>query len=123
VTRLVGAILLLSACNALAQAPPESTAPDLAGTSWRLVRFLGRDHGILTPDDPAKYTIEFHPDGDLTMRIDCNAAVAPGTLPSRASSGAHACHVPAPGVARSDRQGLELRSVVRHHGWPSLFCH
>jgi heat shock protein HslJ/membrane-bound inhibitor of C-type lysozyme len=72
VTRLVGAILLLSAFNALVQAPPESTAPDLAGTSWRLVRFQGRDHGILTPDDPAKYTIEFHPDGDLTMRIDCN---------------------------------------------------
>jgi hypothetical protein len=57
VTRLVDAILLLSAGNALAQAPPESTAPNLAGTSWRLVRFQGRDHGTLAPDDPAKYTM------------------------------------------------------------------
>ena len=56
-----------------APTPEASTPPDdLAGTSWRLLRFEGGDGTVLTPDDPAKYTIAFHPDGRLSARIDCN---------------------------------------------------
>ena len=50
------------------QAPPAN----LAGTSWQLVNFRGSDDTTLTPDDRAKYTIDFATDGQLTARIDCN---------------------------------------------------
>jgi heat shock protein HslJ len=49
-----------------------SSAPSLAGTSWRLVRFEGGDDTVLKPDDPSKYTIELAAGGQLTARIDCN---------------------------------------------------
>jgi heat shock protein HslJ len=49
-----------------------STSPALEGTSWQLVRFQGGDGKTLTPDDPAKYTIQFGDGGRLTARIDCN---------------------------------------------------
>lgn len=49
-----------------------SARAELAGTSWQLVRFQGGDDTTLTPDDRAKYTIEFAADGRLAARIDCN---------------------------------------------------
>ena len=49
-----------------------SSSEGLAGTSWRLVKFQGGDDTTLTPDDRAKYTIEFGKDGALSARIDCN---------------------------------------------------
>ena len=55
-----------------AQTPPPSTSPPLVGTSWQLVRFQSSNDTALTPDDRAKYTIEFGPDGQLAARIDCN---------------------------------------------------
>jgi heat shock protein HslJ len=53
------------------QQSQSSTSPGLAGTSWQLVKFQGSDEKILTPDEGAKYTIEFTA-GQLTARIDCN---------------------------------------------------
>ena len=47
-------------------------SPNLAGTSWRLVKFQGSDGTTLTPDDRSKYTIAFGAYGRLTARIDCN---------------------------------------------------
>jgi heat shock protein HslJ len=47
-------------------------ADTLQGTTWQLVKFQGGDDRTLVPDDPAKYTIEFAPGGQLTARIDCN---------------------------------------------------
>jgi heat shock protein HslJ len=53
-----------------------ATAPGgaavLEGTTWQLVRFQGGDDRILTPDDPAKYTIEFAAGGQIAARVDCN---------------------------------------------------
>jgi heat shock protein HslJ len=55
-----------------AQTAGRAPASGLAGTSWQLVKFQGGDDTTLTPDDRAKYTIEFAPDGQLVARIDCN---------------------------------------------------
>ena len=44
----------------------------LAGTSWQLVQFQGGDGTIVTPDDPAKYTVAFAADGTMSVRFDCN---------------------------------------------------
>lgn len=44
----------------------------LAGTAWKLVRFEAAGGKVSVPDDPAKYTLQFEPGGDLFARIDCN---------------------------------------------------
>ncbi len=70
-TLLVGSILLL-ACGGVFAQTPQTTAPGLGGTSWRLVKFQGSDDKTLTPDDGNRYTLEFGADGNLSARIDCN---------------------------------------------------
>ena len=55
-----------------AGAQASGAATPLAGTSWQLVKFQSGDEKTLTPDDGAKYTIEFADGGRLTARIDCN---------------------------------------------------
>ena len=53
--------------------PSEPTASAaLPGTSWQLVKFQSMDDTTLTPDDRAKYTIEFADGGKLIARVDCN---------------------------------------------------
>jgi para-nitrobenzyl esterase len=69
------------------QAALQRTA--LEGTTWQLVRFQGGDDRTLTPDDPAKYTIEFTTGGILLARIDCNRGRSSWkvTLPSQLEFG------------------------------------
>lgn len=62
----------LAAFVAGSQTSDTSPASGLVGTSWQLVKFQGSDDTTLTPDDRAKYTIEFGPGGRLTARVDCN---------------------------------------------------
>jgi para-nitrobenzyl esterase len=62
----------LAAFLASTQPSASSPSPGLAGTSWQLVKFQGSDETTLTPDDRAKYTIEFAARGRLIARIDCN---------------------------------------------------
>ena len=69
---LLAAALLSTACSVSTPAPPRSAAADLGGSSWQLVKFQSSDERILTPDDPAKYTISFGTDGSVSARIDCN---------------------------------------------------
>jgi heat shock protein HslJ len=69
---LLAILLLLPAWGTSVQAPSQSTAPSLAGTSWQLVKFQGSDDKTMIPDDKAKYTIQFNTDGSLSARIDCN---------------------------------------------------
>jgi para-nitrobenzyl esterase len=70
--RSLAALLLLFACSAREQAPPQNAAADLGGTSWQLVKFQSSDEKTLTPDDKTKYTLQFNTDGSLSARIDCN---------------------------------------------------
>ena len=49
-----------------------SSSRELAGTSWQLVTFQGGDDTRLTPDDRAKYTIQFAAAGRFFTRVDCN---------------------------------------------------
>jgi para-nitrobenzyl esterase len=65
-------LLVPSACAVRAPAPARSALIDLGGTSWQLVKFQSSDEKLLTPDDPAKYTISFGTDGSISARIDCN---------------------------------------------------
>ncbi|HUS10850.1 MAG TPA: META domain-containing protein [Pyrinomonadaceae bacterium] len=49
-----------------------SATNELAGTSWKLVRFQGGDDTTSVPDDRSKYTITFGRNGRVTARVDCN---------------------------------------------------
>jgi para-nitrobenzyl esterase len=69
---LLAAFLLPIACSVSTPGPPRSAAADLGGSSWQLVKFQSSDERILTPDDPAKYTVSFGADGSVSARIDCN---------------------------------------------------
>jgi para-nitrobenzyl esterase len=69
---LLGTIFLLAACSAPTGSGPQDVGADLSGTSLQLVKFQGSDGKTLTPDDKAKYTLQFNPDGGLVTRIDCN---------------------------------------------------
>jgi para-nitrobenzyl esterase len=64
----LAATLLLAACATT------TGSLNLVGTAWQLVKIQGSDGTTSTPDDPAKYTIEFLADGAVAMRIDCNRA-------------------------------------------------
>ena len=44
----------------------------LEGTSWQLVKFTSMDDRTRVPSDPARYTIAFGADGQLTVLADCN---------------------------------------------------
>jgi len=46
--------------------------PTLAGVVWEWEVFEGGDGSEIRPDDPATYTLEFLPDGTVTIRADCN---------------------------------------------------
>ena len=78
-TNIIRLMLTLTAV-ALASATTSSggqktgTANELAGTSWKLVKFQGGDETTLTPDDPSKYTITFASNGRVSSRVDCNRA-------------------------------------------------
>ena len=61
--------LLTLAC---AQAPPQGAAADLVGPTWRLVKFQGGDGRVLVPVERSRYALEFHANGSLLARIDCN---------------------------------------------------
>jgi len=52
--------------------PNPTAANELAGTSWKLVKFQGGDDTTSVPDDGSKYTITFGRNGRVTARVDCN---------------------------------------------------
>jgi heat shock protein HslJ len=62
----------LAAC-AGPSAEATGVAPEtLEGTAWTLVQIQSMDDTTTVPDDPAKYTLEFLPEGRAAMRADCN---------------------------------------------------
>jgi uncharacterized lipoprotein YbaY/heat shock protein HslJ len=52
--------------------PGGGEAMDLVGTVWTWQQTTLNNDEVVTPDDPSKYTIEFLPDGRVTVRADCN---------------------------------------------------
>jgi heat shock protein HslJ len=64
------------------EASPASAAPELAGTSWRLVKILSMDDSTDTPDDPNSYTLTFGADDGVRIQADCNAGTGSWTSES-----------------------------------------
>ncbi len=49
-------------------------ASDLVGVVWVWVEFLENNDTVTRPNMPANYTLEFLPDGQVTLQADCNRA-------------------------------------------------
>jgi hypothetical protein len=58
-------IVLAVITGGVRQQTTSEGAATLQGTKWQLVIFQGGDDRTLTPDDPAKYTIEFAAGGGI----------------------------------------------------------
>jgi len=68
-------VAVLAACAADPPTPPGGEA-GLAGTSWRLVKFVGGDDTTRVPEDPSRYILDFESDGKVSVRVDCNRGTA-----------------------------------------------
>ncbi len=55
-------------------------ASDLVGYVWMWLEFLENNDTITQPDMPTNYTLQFLPDGGLSVRADCNNATGTYTL-------------------------------------------
>ena len=97
-------------------APPAGIASDLEGTAWQLIKFQGSDDTTLTPDDGAKYTIEFGASGrphrahrlqPRSRDLEVERVEPGGTRSSRPDTGQVSRGI----AARSDRQAVGLSSV------------
>jgi heat shock protein HslJ len=72
---LVAGGAFLSPAAARSQATPQATPTPEAGLPpvvWQLTAIELADGTVKAPDDPAKYTIQFGPDGRYAIRADCN---------------------------------------------------
>jgi heat shock protein HslJ len=48
------------------------SGPELAGKVWQWREALIQDGSVITVEDPARYALEFTPDGKVAVRADCN---------------------------------------------------
>ena len=72
---LVAGGAFLSPAAARSQATPQATPtpePGLTPILWQLTAIELADGTVQATDDPAKYTIQFGPDGRYALRADCN---------------------------------------------------
>jgi para-nitrobenzyl esterase len=68
----VGEAAESAANESVAAAPMADDGKALAGSAWQLLRINSMDDTVMTPDDPAKYTLQFQADGRVAVRADCN---------------------------------------------------
>jgi heat shock protein HslJ len=68
---LVAAISLCSSISCGADLTA-SAADSLEGSNWQLVRMTVLGGYVFTPDEPAKYVLNFRSDSRLTGTSDCN---------------------------------------------------
>jgi len=76
------AALLLTSCGGESDngvtAGVEDQAPvaSMEGTSWELTGMVVLGGHVFTPDDPARYTLQFRSENRLTGQSDCNRFTA-----------------------------------------------
>lgn len=66
---IIGFGLTIGGCTTTATT--DSSDP-LTGTDWQLVQIMSMDDSVYTPDNPARYTLSFQPEGQLQVQADCN---------------------------------------------------
>ena len=76
------AALVLTSCGgegdggAGAEVEEQASSASMEGTSWELTGMIVLGGHVFTPDDPARYTLQFRSDNRLTGQSDCNRFTA-----------------------------------------------
>jgi heat shock protein HslJ len=118
---LVALLTAFAGVNCARGTAQDSSAGDLGGTSWELVRFQDSDDKTLAPDERGKYTMAFDRDGGVSARIDCNRGRGSwkSSGPSQIEFGplalTRAMCPPAPLNDRMARDWAYVRSYVMKH--------
>src|SRR3954462_1970903 len=105
------AVIALAGAPTTHAQPSRMGSPNLAGTSWQLVRFQGSDGRVLTPEIRSNYTISFGTDGRVSARIDCNRGSGTWT-----SSGGNLTFGPLATTRAYCSRGSLYDDIVRN--WP-----
>jgi heat shock protein HslJ len=77
--RLIAAVAVVAVPAAVAPTlvggAPATPGPEvgLSPVVWRLIAIAPTDGVAVVPDDPAKYTVQFRPDGRVAVKADCNS--------------------------------------------------
>lgn len=76
--------IAVTALLARAQGTPKAGTPEavpgIPPVIWQLASITSADGTEQTPDDPAKYTLQFLPDGFAAIVADCNVGSGPYTI-------------------------------------------
>jgi heat shock protein HslJ len=64
--------LLLMAFSATQRSDTTKEKPALTGVLWKLAKIQSMDDSTDLPRAPGLYTLEFHKDGSVAIRADCN---------------------------------------------------
>jgi heat shock protein HslJ len=64
--------LFLTACTATQKPNTSEENPALIGVLWELSKIQSMDDSAYVPRAPGLYTLEFHHDGSVAIRADCN---------------------------------------------------
>ena len=64
--------LLLMAFSATQRSDTTKEKPALTGVLWNLAKIQSMDDSTDLPRAPSLYTLEFHKDGSVAIRADCN---------------------------------------------------
>src|SRR5262245_6265239 len=84
--RLIAAVAVVAVpatvAPALVGGEPAAPGPEvgLPPVVWQLIAIAPPGGPAVVPDDPAKYTIQFRPDGRVAVRADCNSGQGPYTV-------------------------------------------
>jgi len=70
--KILGDVLVMN--NEAGQELLKYQASDLIGFLWMWLEFLENNDTRTAPDNPADYTLEFFPDGNVHLKADCNNA-------------------------------------------------
>jgi len=70
---LVSSLILFGCCvAAMAQQASQNSTSNLAGTSWKLVKFQSSDDTTLVPNTTSEYTLTFNLGGSVNVQAGCN---------------------------------------------------
>ena len=97
------------------QIQPPAPPTELAGTKWQLVHFQSSDDAIGTKVPPAveRYVLEFMPDGNAALQLDCNRARSMWKAEPSSPTGGELTMAPGPMTRAACQPGAMDTQIAR----------
>lgn len=75
--------MLLTACSMTPSQGSAAKDDSLGGTAWRLVQIASMDDRVFVPGEGRQYSLNFAPDGHVSVQADCNRGQGQWTSPQQ----------------------------------------